>query len=130
MSITSDLAQELVRISVDLDQLYNDLVSNGQYGLANQVSQTESNLKVAATNLYSMDLDNEINAVAGAAQKLTTLTADLTASEAKIAASQARVAAVSGIVSSVLSVVGDLGAHNIGGAVAAADQAISLMNKF
>ena len=30
MSITSDLAQQLVTLSGDLDQLYMDLVSDGQ----------------------------------------------------------------------------------------------------
>ena len=129
MSITSDLAQQLVTLSGDLDQLYMDLVSDGQYGLANQVSQAESDLKQAATNLYSMDIDDQINAVAGAANQLTTLTSDISNSAAKLAASQARIAAISGIVSSILSVVTDLGTGNIAGAVSAAGQAAGLIGK-
>ena len=76
-----------------------------------------------------MDIDDQINAVAGAANQLTTLTSDISNSAAKLAASQARIAAISGIVSSILSVVSDLGTGNIAGAVSAAGQAAGLIGK-
>lgn len=128
MSKTSDLADQFVAAAADLDQLYNDLVANGSYALANQVSAAEDDLKQAATTLYATDAIDRLND-AKDVKTLTDLTAQLGAKADAIAQAEGRVAAVTGLAGTLVSLVSDLTGGNVAGAVSAAGQALGFLKQ-
>ncbi len=128
MGQLAGLANQYVSAAMDLDQLYADLVSNGQYGLANQVSDAENKLKKAATDLFSLDASialtdpNDVNTI-------TTLTDAMSTAAANIAAAEDRVTVVTGIAASLVAIPADFMAGNTVGAIGAATQAITSLGK-
>lgn len=129
MSRTSDLAQAYLNAATDLDQLYTDLSSDGQYGLANQVAQSELNLKQAASTLFAIDAIDRLASGSADAIAIENLTGLINGKATAIQAAENRVTLITGLSATLVTVVADFASGNALGGIAAAAQATSTLQQ-
>jgi hypothetical protein len=129
MSRTSDLAAAYLAAASGLDQLYVDLCSQNQYGLANQVAQAEADLKQAASSLYGIDAIDQLAAGSPQATAIENLTSQITAKANTIQAAENNVTLIVGLAATLVTVVTDFGAGNIAGGIGAVGQAATTLGQ-
>ena len=124
MSKTSDLAARYSALTDALDDLYNNLITLGQNGLATQVQIANDKVAQAVVDLAGLDAIDRLTNPQDQ-QVLADLTKTMNDKNDDISKQEARVTAVVGIVDNLANVVTNFAGGNIVAAVTAASGALS-----